>query len=378
MGFLAEHDGVRHADRHAVWRRRASAAPYETPDELSGDPESAARITDAWAPEPTTWDTPWPEQSAVGATPDADPEAFDLHEDDGWTAQSTDTIDAATPAEAFDPRFATAVPFEAVPGPWAHEPDPEATSTGFYIDWGDPEADAPAAIEQGSMSWDPLTLRPLGEAAVEAEPEVDDELVAEVAAEPEPSVDEPEPEPEDVADTDDELPLISWHPQFDDSPAATNGAATFAVEGAPAPEPEPEPEEQFVVAGAEWVLGNAVPLVEVRSTGSLVMRRADERWALADVTAESDFALEAYVDLRSGPGFGLLFSRRDRRRRPHVGLLVRRGSCVRGRELPGARVACRPRAVEPHRTRPCVGPRDDAAGSSPYASPSTMIGSWRR
>ena len=62
-----------------------------------------------------------------------------------------------------------------------------------------------------------------------------------------------------------------------------------------------------MVAGAEWVLGNAVPLVEVRSTGSLVMRRADERWALADVTAAPDFALEVQVDLRSGPGFGVLF-----------------------------------------------------------------------
>ena len=37
------------------------------------------------------------------------------------------------------------------------------------------------------------------------------------------------------------------------------------------------------------------------------MRRADERWALADVIATPDFALEAYVDLRSGPGFGVLF-----------------------------------------------------------------------
>ena len=70
---------------------------------------------------------------------------------------------------------------------------------------------------------------------------------------------------------------------------------------------EPEPRESFVVAGAEWVLGNAVPLVEVRSTGSLVMRRADERWALADVIASTDFAVEVNVDLRSGPGFGVLF-----------------------------------------------------------------------
>jgi hypothetical protein len=66
-------------------------------------------------------------------------------------------------------------------------------------------------------------------------------------------------------------------------------------------------EEHFVVAGSEWELGNALPLVEVRSTGSLVMRRADERWALADVVGTTDFALEVYVDFRSGPGFGVLF-----------------------------------------------------------------------
>jgi hypothetical protein len=37
------------------------------------------------------------------------------------------------------------------------------------------------------------------------------------------------------------------------------------------------------------------------------MRRADERWALADVIASSNFAVEVNVDLRSGPGFGVLF-----------------------------------------------------------------------
>jgi len=38
-----------------------------------------------------------------------------------------------------------------------------------------------------------------------------------------------------------------------------------------------------------------------------VMRRADERWALADVTTAPDFALEVDVDFRSGPGLGVLF-----------------------------------------------------------------------
>ena len=37
------------------------------------------------------------------------------------------------------------------------------------------------------------------------------------------------------------------------------------------------------------------------------MRRADERWALADVTTTPDFAVEVDVDFRSGPGLGVLF-----------------------------------------------------------------------
>jgi len=37
------------------------------------------------------------------------------------------------------------------------------------------------------------------------------------------------------------------------------------------------------------------------------MRRADERWALADITTSTNFALEVDVDFRTGPGFGVLF-----------------------------------------------------------------------
>jgi hypothetical protein len=37
------------------------------------------------------------------------------------------------------------------------------------------------------------------------------------------------------------------------------------------------------------------------------MRRADERWALADITTAHDFTVEVEVDFRSGPGLGVLF-----------------------------------------------------------------------
>ena len=62
-----------------------------------------------------------------------------------------------------------------------------------------------------------------------------------------------------------------------------------------------------MTAGPDWELGNALPLVEVRGQGALVMRRADERWALADVTTAPDFVVEVDVDFRSGPGLGVLF-----------------------------------------------------------------------
>jgi hypothetical protein len=303
-------------------------APAEFPTEPDGAPDTA----DAW--------------DSVLETPQTDPapfdvpEPFDVREPTPWT---TDVVDDPT-ATNFDARLATPAPFEAVPSPWAHEPDPEATSTGFYVDWGDPDADARDALASGPPSWDLLAPPPvdepddaLAEPAAFEEPAAFDLDTAELQTEtpidvatndsdietPIVATNDSETEtPIDVAteldvetfDTetvdvdDEEPPLISWRPQWDDSPEAI-GAVALAIDEPPTaePAPEPVPDEHFVVAGSEWVLGNAVPLVEVRSTGSLVMRRADERWALADVTATSDFVLEAFVDLRSGPGFGLLF-----------------------------------------------------------------------
>jgi transcriptional regulator with XRE-family HTH domain len=333
---------------------------------------------------------------------------------DAWDAAVWPAPDESTePTDAFDPRFAATVawaetepdtiatePVAPVPVPWTHEPDPEATSTGFYVDWGDAndalaagpdpaladfgsepdsattwgdtdassESAATDAAESAPTDWtttdwattDRATTdraatdraatdwAATGSAPAAVAPEAPPgELAAEPGFEPEPPATWADTAPDDAApiDTLDDLPVISWRPQWEDAalaPAAEAGAVAVALDDAPAwvegwaaagteaetpaetqaeapadtpgdtespsePGPEHRPDEHFVVAGAEWELGNAVPLVEVRSTGSLVMRRADERWALADVTATSNFALEAYVDLRGGPGFGVLF-----------------------------------------------------------------------
>ena len=98
-------------------------------------------------------------------------------------------------------------------------------------------------------------------------------------------------------------------------------------------------DETFIAAGSEWELGNAVPLVEVRGQGGLVMRRADERWALADITTSTNFALEVDVDFRTGPGFGVLFHASTDADSHMSGLLVRRRSDPRRRQLPRAAVA---------------------------------------
>src|SRR5207302_923372 len=73
----------------------------------------------------------------------------------------------------------------------------------------------------------------------------------------------------------------------------------------PVEEPAPAVED-FAVAGADWLLGNSVPLVEVAVTGGLVLRLADERWALGDVPAAVPFPLGGVVDLRLGPGLAIL------------------------------------------------------------------------
>jgi hypothetical protein len=103
-----------------------------------------------------------------------------------------------------------------------------------------------------------------------------------------------------------ELAPISWHVEED---AADDSEPELAPADdlVAAPQTVAATLTEWITAGADWQLGNAVPLVEVRNKGALVMRRADERWALADVTTTTDFEVEVEVDFRSGPGLGVLF-----------------------------------------------------------------------
>ncbi|HZP29666.1 MAG TPA: helix-turn-helix domain-containing protein [Acidimicrobiia bacterium] len=128
------------------------------------------------------------------------------------------------------------------------------------------------------------------------------EETAETAAtfEPFETVDADEPEhatpPATGVDSDDDLVPIAW----------TAHAPSEAAAEEPVEEVEPEPVLEFVTAGPDWHVGGIYPAT-AGADGTLSMRRADVRWALADVTADGDCTIEAAVHFTSGAGFGVLF-----------------------------------------------------------------------
>ena len=59
--------------------------------------------------------------------------------------------------------------------------------------------------------------------------------------------------------------------------------------------------------GANWRVGGISPGTAMAEDGALALRRADARWALADIDAPGDFTIEATIDFTAGAGFGVLF-----------------------------------------------------------------------
>jgi len=304
------------------------------PAELAGEPGSST-IADPdgyeapWAVADTGWagaDAAPAQLPDVDASPDLDATATQwpaAPTGSTWNAAGVD--DVAAPPGPLD--FGGGLADEGAA--WSHEPDPEAVSTGFYVDWGDDDAttDAPAwqtllGPDPDAVGWndaprsdgstspaDTLDPHPADritpdDVAFAAAPPLT--LVPDLGPDLGPDLDPdvlvgPEPELE-------VLPLISWRADgtYRSAPTGASGAPAAAADAAPSTAPAVLPEE-FVVAGPEWQLGNALPLVEVQGEGALVMRRADERWALADVLTPRDLVVEVDVEFRSGPGFGVLF-----------------------------------------------------------------------
>ena len=388
--------------------------------------ELASRVPSPWAPEPQSWEsnelagsepttaddpfgfgpgdgTAWGAPAALEiieyideyVEPQADEVAMPTDATSEWALEPNspatvvdrswgDTTEDATPTNAWDASDGH--------NGWDRRPDPEATSTGFYVDWGTADEaaqaddavdspletlDAPVAsvstdpwlpAEPSFDAWEPVETPLQAWTTPNEEPsdawtptdEPSDPWIAtdphlDLSEPPEAPADDPIdapfetwspadepsetwtpgnhpaeelPSPSFLPDpADDGFAPISWRPLSDSaSPeeiavvtasiletiAAAEPVSSFDATADLAPVAEPpvrvEPViETFVSAGSEWELGNAVPLVEVRSQGGLVMRRADERWALADITTTPNFALEVDVDFRTGPGFGVLF-----------------------------------------------------------------------
>jgi len=67
------------------------------------------------------------------------------------------------------------------------------------------------------------------------------------------------------------------------------------------------PGSGFQRAGSNWRVGGIFPATAMADDGALTLRRADARWALADLDAPGDFTVEAVVDFSAGAGFGILF-----------------------------------------------------------------------
>lgn len=176
----------------------------------------------------------------------------------------------------------------------------------------DPETDAEADERDGYVSDTPLlaessVLDPDADLLDPALDAVIDEMVSNAAAPPtitpEPEIDEPldvvlgdEPPVLDLGidvapDPLDDVAPISWSAQ--DAPVATP-----TVAAAP---------PRFEQVGANWRVGGMAPATAAADDGALAIRRADARWALADIDAPGDFTIDATVDFTAGTGFGIVF-----------------------------------------------------------------------
>ncbi len=114
-------------------------------------------------------------------------------------------------------------------------------------------------------------------------------------------------------------PVFAPEPAYAPEPVRTSSPVAYApstTEYAPT-EPAayappqfdraPAPTGHYQQAGSAWHVGGMFPATATADGGGLALRRADARWALADLVAPGDFTLEALFDFRSGAGFGILF-----------------------------------------------------------------------
>lgn len=264
-----------------------SAAPFGPVDPFAAPPP----VPPAFAPEPATPAPPvgylvdepvapeWP-----AYVPTSEPPAFDAP-----------TVDWAMQAPPVAP------PAPAAP-PFVSEPPAQSAVGGSF-----PSAPVTEAPSEPWLDADPLPRRlPLSGAAVAppvappAPPEVYEvpmpvaapEVLAAPLAVPDALVIPAPPAPPAPAPPAPPVAPIVW------------SAGMHPESEAPA---SPAPGPSFERAGSNWRVGGIFPATATADDGALALRRADARWALADVDAPGDFTLEASVDFTAGAGFGVLF-----------------------------------------------------------------------
>jgi hypothetical protein len=250
---------------------------------------------------------------AIVVTPDAD--AFAHAYEPVVQAEATPLVEA-------EPMLTAAAP---VPSDPFADPGVDDDPDG---EWFDRAAAATAALvadhlqaehhdESEATGDEPWVAEALAEAPTEhpiAAPAVA-ELVVDDAPADDAHEDTEDPEdPEDAALADAlaaapvaGLAPISWS-LF--PPAVTADETEDPIEHDTDAEPDDAPvptDAQFVPAGTDWQIGGIFPATAMADDGTLALRRADVRWALADLVANDDFTARATVDFTSGAGFGILF-----------------------------------------------------------------------
>jgi len=189
------------------------------------------------------------------------------------------------------------------------EPDDEPDG-----EWFDRAAAATAALVADHLQTEAPPVEAI-EAIEVDDIEVEDIEVEDVEAEAE--ADESAVEPDEVLEEAlvaapvAGLAPISWSlvpPEAPEAAAASDDAVPLEGDDDADPEETPvAPDAQFVAAGTDWQIGGIFPATAMADDGTLALRRADVRWALADLVADDDFTTRASVDFTSGAGFGILF-----------------------------------------------------------------------
>jgi transcriptional regulator with XRE-family HTH domain len=254
------------------------AAPPPASPAIVG-PAPAAESTTAWPPEGFVVDPPLPPEPQAAVAWDA-PAAPDSIVVDAWAVDlpPEPAVDAVV-----DPPAAYA---ESEPRPTTHvvpaPPSPEApvlTPPDAFL--APPPADGPAPTPPVDATVD-LPV----DSAVEIEPITPLSIVDPFGDEDAVQAKAPAPAPN----------AIAWARDDHDHDDADDTAMSPA-DSAP----------EFERANSHWRVGGIFPATATADDGALALRRADARWALANLRATGDFTIEADVDFAAGAGFGVLF-----------------------------------------------------------------------